>query len=156
MCKEPELLVEVSGPLLRRMALGWLTPENLRLLWNRLIDFNDGTQEALARDMGVPYRKFWVNTENDLLELVSEMMESCPGDAPETFVDLLRRNSFLNYRYDDSHFFVMSVPREGLPDELMAFGEGDEIYGNILEIVLRSYAGRPSDEVSEILRRGDE
>lgn len=139
------------------MARGWLIPENLRWLWNSLVDSKDATAGALARKMGVPYREFWPNTDENLLEILSDVMETFPDtNEHRTFASLLRKNSFTHYEYNDGHFYVMAVPREGLPDEIISFGSNDEIYGNILEIVLRSYAGRSTDEVSKILRRGDE
>ena len=156
MCDQPTDSVVVHGTILYRLTRGWLTPENLRCLWNTLVDNNDNTAGALARKMDVPYRKFWVNTEDSLVELLANVLETFPNTgASRTFASLLCKNSVTHYEYNDNHFYVMTVPREGLPDEIISFGNSDEIYGKILEIVLRSYAGRPVEEVAEIIRRGD-
>lgn len=157
MCEQPNKSVAVNGYILCQLTRGWLTPENVRWLWNTLVDSKDATAGALARRMGVPFREFWPNTDDNLLELLSDVMETFPdAGAHRTFASLLCKNSFTHYECNDAHFYVMTVPREGLPDEIISFGSDDEIYGNILEIVLRSYVGRSTDEVSKILKRGDE
>ena len=156
MCDQPTDSVMVHGTILYRLTRGWLIPENVRWLWNTLVDNNDDTAGILARKMDVPYRKFWVNTDDNILEILSDVMETFPNTGESrTFASLLCKNSFAHYECNDSHFYVMAVPREGLPDEIISFGNNDEIYGKILEIVLRSYVGRPVEEVAEIIRRGD-
>lgn len=156
MCEQPNESVAVDRYILCRLTRGWLTPENVRWLWNTLVDSHDDTAGILARKMNVPYRKFWPNTDDNLLELLSDVMETFPdANSQRTFASMLCKNSFTHYECNDTHFYVMTVPREGLPDEIISFGNNGKIYGAILEIVLRSYAGRPADEVSDIIRRGD-